>query len=125
MTHMPIIDYFCGIEIALAAAVAARDENRSRLVRLAEGNVFFVFFFFFLLLVLRKANTGRFRSTLQSLPDHAPTFFQWGKMLHAQALKSSGNAAELFASALEKMRSAVDIDSLNSEFQQVMRKRSK
>ncbi len=124
MTHMPIIDYFCGIEIALAAAFAARDENRSRLVRLAEGNVFFVFFFF-LLLVLRKANTGRFRSTLQSLPDHAPTFFQWGKMLHAQALKSSGNAAELFASALEKMRSAVDIDSLNSEFQQVMRKRSK
>lgn len=114
MTHMPIIDYFCGIEIALAAAVAARDESRARLVRLAEG---FLFCFravssFFLFLA-----KGRFRSTLQSLPDHAPTFFQWGKMLHAQALR--GQSVELFASALEKMRSAIDIDALNAEFQQV------
>lgn len=95
VTHMPIIDHFCGIEIALAAA-ASRDENRARLVRLAED---------------------RFRSTLQSLPDHAPTFFQWAKLLHSQALRSNGTV-DIYSSALEKFRSAIEIDSLNTEFPQ-------
>jgi hypothetical protein len=135
---MPIIDYFCGIEIALAANVG-RDENRARLVALAEGKkrekkkkillfffffffffffcffCFFLFFFFFFFFFYK----GRFRSTLQSLPDHAPTFFQWGKMLYAQALKANNQQDVFFTSCVEKLRNAIEIDSLNSEFQQV------
>lgn len=41
-------------------------------------------------------------------------------MLHAQALRGGSGAADLFGSAVEKLRSAIDIDALNSEFQQAL-----
>lgn len=84
--RLPIIDYYTGIQLALAAAARTGDENK-RLVLLAENC---------------------FRSTLATLPDHGPSYFQWGKLLHAQATRSK--ELDTFNSALQRLKMALDID---------------
>jgi hypothetical protein len=42
------------------------------------------------------------------------------KAYFQQALRGGSNSADLFASAVEKLRSAIDIDSLSGEFQQAL-----
>ena len=92
---LPIIDYYSGIQLSLAAMSKMGDEHR-RLIQLAEQ---------------------RFRSTLATLPDHAPTYFQWGKLIHAQAVKSGNRDMGLFANSLQKLKMALDMDPMQQEFQ--------
>lgn len=83
------------MQLSLAAATKQGDEY-VHLVHLAEE---------------------RFQKTLAALPDHAPTYHQWGKLLHAQALRAGKDVA-LFAEALRKIRAARDIDPLESDLRE-------
>lgn len=89
---LPIIDYYSGIQLSLAASTKQGDEYK-RLVVLAEA---------------------RFRSTLESLPDHAPTYFQWAKLLHSNAVKIKDTTA--FSDALRTVHMALDIDPIQSSY---------
>ena len=93
LKHLPIIDYYTGIQLALATVSSKHREDQQRLARMAENH---------------------FTRTLMSLPDHAPTFFQWGRLLHSQALRV--NTQEAFVSAAAKFRLCIDLDPLQREF---------
>jgi tetratricopeptide (TPR) repeat protein len=90
--HMNIVDYAEGMALYLAAIRRKEAGERERLRQL-------------------RLSSAKFARAISTLPDSYLTLYQWGLVIAEEAkMTSTLNAQKLFQEAIEKLKSALDIN---------------